>query len=121
MLINVFSLATRPSRPRMCRKRRLCQGQARSGRYASLDIRCLASGHKCMRAMDVNTSGRGFEHEQSNFSDALFPLASSGPDAFPVNQMLLQSDLRILKRLFNDVSEVYASLQTILVKLKNSA
>ena len=37
------------------------------------------------------------------------------------NQMLLQSELRTLKRLFNDVSEVYASLQTILVKLKNSA
>lgn len=37
------------------------------------------------------------------------------------NQMFLQSELRTLKRLFNDVSEVYASLQTILVKLKNSA
>ena len=37
------------------------------------------------------------------------------------NQMLLQSELRTLKRLFNDVSEVYASLQTILVKLKNGA
>ena len=35
------------------------------------------------------------------------------------NQMLLQAELRTLKRLFNDVSEVYASLQTILVKLKN--
>ncbi len=37
------------------------------------------------------------------------------------NQMLLQAELRTLKRLFNDVSEVYASLQTILVKLKNGA
>ena len=37
------------------------------------------------------------------------------------NQMLLQTELRTLKRLFNDVSEVYASLQTILVKLKNGA
>jgi hypothetical protein len=37
------------------------------------------------------------------------------------NQMLLQSDLRTLKRLYNDVSEVYASLQTILVKLKSGA
>ena len=37
------------------------------------------------------------------------------------NQMLLQSELRTLKRLFNDVSEVYTSLQTILVKLKNGA
>ena len=37
------------------------------------------------------------------------------------NQMLLQTELRTLKRLFNEVSEVYASLQTILVKLKNGA
>ena len=37
------------------------------------------------------------------------------------NQMLLQSDLRTLKRLYNDVSEVYASLQTILVKLRSGA
>ena len=37
------------------------------------------------------------------------------------NQMLLQSDLRTLKRLFSDVSDVYASLQTILVKLRSSA
>lgn len=35
------------------------------------------------------------------------------------NQMLLQSELRTLKRLFNDVSEVYASLQAVLVKLKS--
>ena len=85
MLINLFSLATRPSRPRMCRKRRLCQGQARSGRYASLDIRRLASGHRCMRAMDVNAAGRGSEHEQPNFPDALFPLASGGPDVCPAS------------------------------------
>ncbi len=37
------------------------------------------------------------------------------------NQMLLQTELRVLKRLFNDVSEVYGSLQTLLVKLKNGA
>ncbi len=37
------------------------------------------------------------------------------------NQMLLHAELRTLKRLFNDVSEVYTSLQTILVKLKNGA
>ena len=37
------------------------------------------------------------------------------------NQMLLQSELRTLKRLYNDVSEVYASLQTILVKLRSGA
>ena len=36
-------------------------------------------------------------------------------------QMLLQSELRGLKRLFNDVSEVYGSLQTILVKLRSNA
>ena len=35
--------------------------------------------------------------------------------------MLLQTELRVLKRLFNDVSEVYGSLQTLLVKLKNGA
>ena len=35
------------------------------------------------------------------------------------NQMLLQAELRTLKRLFNDVSEVYASLQAVLVKLKS--
>jgi RNase H-fold protein (predicted Holliday junction resolvase) len=37
------------------------------------------------------------------------------------NQMLLQAELRSLKRLFNDVSEVYASLQTILVRLRSGA
>jgi len=37
------------------------------------------------------------------------------------NQMLLQSELRTLKRLYNDVNEVYASLQTILVKLRSGA
>jgi len=37
------------------------------------------------------------------------------------NQMLLQTELRVLKRLFNDVSEVYNSLQTLLMKLKNAA
>ncbi len=37
------------------------------------------------------------------------------------NQMLLQTDLRTLKRLFNDVSEVYGSLQTMLVKLRSGA
>jgi hypothetical protein len=35
------------------------------------------------------------------------------------NQMLLQTELRVLKRLFNDVSEVYASLQTVLLKLRS--
>ena len=37
------------------------------------------------------------------------------------NQMLLQSELRTLKRLFNDVSDVYGSLQTLLVKLRSGA
>ena len=37
------------------------------------------------------------------------------------NQMLLQTDLRTLKCLFNDVSEVYGSLQTLLVKLRSGA
>ena len=37
------------------------------------------------------------------------------------NQMLLQAELRTLKRLFNDVNEVYASLQTVLVRLRSGA
>ncbi len=37
------------------------------------------------------------------------------------NQMLIQAELRTLKRLFNDVSEVYGSLQTMLVKLRSGA
>ena len=53
----------RPSRPLSCRKRRLCQGQARPGRSAYLDIRRLASGQKILRAMDGNTSGGGFEQK----------------------------------------------------------
>lgn len=36
-------------------------------------------------------------------------------------QMLLQTELRTLKRLFTDVSEVYSSLQTLLATLKNGA
>ena len=36
-------------------------------------------------------------------------------------QMLLQTELRTLKRLFNDVNEVYGSLQTLLATLKNGA
>ena len=36
-------------------------------------------------------------------------------------QMLMQAELRTLKLLFNDVSEVYSSLQTLLATLKNGA
>ena len=36
-------------------------------------------------------------------------------------QMLLQTELRTLKRLFNDVNEVYGSLKTLLATLKNGA
>ena len=36
-------------------------------------------------------------------------------------QMLIQAELRSLKRLFTDVSEVCNSLQTLLATLKNSA
>ena len=36
-------------------------------------------------------------------------------------QMLLQTELRTLKRLFNDVNEVYGSVQTLLATLKNGA
>ena len=36
-------------------------------------------------------------------------------------QMLIQTELRTLKRLFTDVSEVYSSLQTLLATLKNGA
>lgn len=37
------------------------------------------------------------------------------------NQMLLQAELRVLKRLFNNVSDVYSGLQTVLVKLRTGA
>ena len=116
MLVNLFSLAARPSRPRTCRKRRLCQGHARLGRFTGLDIRRLASGHKGMRATDVNTSGRGSEHEQpmqsrepkplfsfsavipppasslspflsARFSGVAFLVAPCGPHAFPASSM----------------------------------
>ena len=36
-------------------------------------------------------------------------------------QMLIQTELRTLKRLFTDVNEVYSSLQTLLVTVKNGA
>ena len=36
-------------------------------------------------------------------------------------QMLIHAELRTLKRLFTDVSEVYSSLQTLLATLKNGA
>ena len=37
------------------------------------------------------------------------------------NQALLQTELRVLKRLFNNVSDVYGCLQTLFVKLKTGA
>lgn len=40
-------------------------------------------------------------------------------DAQEDKQMLIQTELRTLKRLFNDVSEVYSSLRTLLATLKN--
>ena len=42
-------------------------------------------------------------------------------DVLEDKQMLIQTELRTLKRLFNDVSEVYSSLQTLLATLKNGA
>ena len=131
----VFSLTARPSRPRMCRNRRCCQGQARSGRFACLDIHRLASGHRCLRAMDVNTSGRGSEHEQpmqgsnpkhlfsfsavipqavsshspfpiSCFPDAAFPLSPGEPDAFPDGIMRFLSLRKMLS-----CSSAFAFLQ----------
>ena len=42
-------------------------------------------------------------------------------DAQEDKQMLIQTELRTLKRLFNDVSEVYSSLRTLLATLKNGA
>ena len=57
------NFSVRPSRPLSCRKRRLCQGQARPGRFARLDIRRLASGQKILRAMDGNISGGGSEQK----------------------------------------------------------
>ena len=42
-------------------------------------------------------------------------------DAQEDKQMLIQTELRTLKRLFNDVSEVYSSLRILLATLKNGA
>ena len=42
-------------------------------------------------------------------------------DVLEDRQMLIQTELRTLKRLFTDVSEVYSSLQTLLATLKNGA
>ena len=42
-------------------------------------------------------------------------------DAQEDKQMLIQTELRTLKRLFNDVSEVYSSLRTLLATLKHGA
>ena len=42
-------------------------------------------------------------------------------DVLEDKQMLIQTELRALKRLFTDVSEVYSSLQTLLAALKNGA
>ena len=131
----VFFLAARPSRPRMCRNRRRCQGQALPGRFASLDIRRLASGHRCLRVMDVNASGRGSEHEHPfqskkpkrllpfsaffsltafslsplsipRFPDNAFLLSPAGPAAFPVNIMRLPP----LRKMFSG-SSAFAFLQ----------
>ena len=46
---------------------------------------------------------------------------STRMDVLEDKQMLLQTELRTLKRLFTDVSEVYSSLQTLLATLKNGA
>ena len=46
---------------------------------------------------------------------------STRMDVLEDKQMLIQTELRTLKRLFNDVSEVYSSLQTLLATLKNGA
>ena len=42
-------------------------------------------------------------------------------DVLEDKQMLIQTELRTLKRLFTDVSEVYSSLQTLLATLKSGA
>ena len=42
-------------------------------------------------------------------------------DVLEDRQMLIQTELRALKRLFTDVSEVYSSLRTLLATLKNGA
>ncbi|MDR2819795.1 MAG: hypothetical protein LBB60_04620, partial [Desulfovibrio sp.] len=53
----------RPSRPPVCRKRRAASRLNPAGRFTGLDPSRLASGRKISRAMDVNASGRGSEHE----------------------------------------------------------
>lgn len=57
------SFSFRPSRPHMCRKHRFSSRLNPSGRFAGLDKNRRASGRKITRAMDVNVSDRGSEHE----------------------------------------------------------
>ena len=54
-------------------------------------------------------------------SNARLTALSTRLDMQEDKQMLIQTELRTLKRLFNDVSEVYGSLQTLLTTLKNGA
>lgn len=53
--------------------------------------------------------------------NARLTVFSTRLDSQEDKQMLIQAELRTLKRLFTDVSEVYSSLQTLLATLKNSA
>ena len=93
MSVFVF-LPTRPPRSRMCRTRRLCQGQALTSRSAALDIRRLASGCTFLRATDVNASGgssvnehhintKGTKSRKAFFLSGIFTLPSSFSPAYP--------------------------------------
>jgi len=59
----MYNFFVRPSRPRVCRKRREASRLNPTDRYAGLDPSRLASGQKISRAKDGNPSGRGSEQK----------------------------------------------------------
>ena len=93
---DLYFLSFRPPRSRMCRTRRLCQGQALTSRSAALDIRRLASGCTFLRATDVNASGgssvnehhintKGTKSRKAFFLlSGIFTLPSSFSPAYPL-------------------------------------
>lgn len=61
-----YDRVVRPSRPHLCRKRRKASRLNPSDLCAGLDPSRRAFGEKFTRAMDVNISDGGSEHEHSN-------------------------------------------------------
>jgi len=54
-------------------------------------------------------------------SNARLTAFSTRLNTLEEKMMLLQTELRTLKKLFNDVGEVYSSLQTLLLTLRKGA